>query len=756
MNCNLGRQQITDYFDSEQISYENGLCSPQGYPGDLSDSNESNDTFPQSEQSNPSSSTFSISSAAEESTLESTASGDQADESDAKSELRNLRLKNIGRVIVGYLNINSVRNKLDPLKEIVSKNIDILMVAETKIDVSFPKEQFFIEGYSNPLRLDRNASGGGLLVYVRSDIPSSELKSFKFDGDVECICFEINLRGKRWALFSIYRPPSQSQDHFFENLGKAVDHYSANYDNFLFLGDFNSLETDKKIHDFMNGYSLKNLVKEPTCFRAENPTCIDLILTNRYRSCQHTTTIETGLSDFHKMVVTVLKTTYQKTGPTIVNYRDYKNFTEQTFKQDLRAELQNIQAEDLDYNCFQNCFEKVLDKHAPMKKKYARANDGPFMNRTLRKATMLRSRLKNRYNKSPTAEHWEAFRKQRNLCVKLFRTEKRNFYKKLNISDITDNKKFWKTVKPVLSDKGRSSSKITLIEDEKIISNDEEVAETLNNYFVTVTDSLGITENSDIISSTEGAPDPIEKARLKYSNHPSIRKIRNFVQNADPFKFQKVSLEQMDNEIRRLNPKKVTTFKNIPAKVLKSNSDVCSVSLQLIFNNCIENGLFPDSLKLADITSLHKMDEKTRKKNYRPVSVLPTVSKVFERIMDRQITAYISSYLSSLLCGFRKGYNTQHALIRMLEKWKGSLDNGENIGAILMDLSKAFDCIKHDLLLAKLDAYGFSREALCLVNSFLENRQQRVKINGSFSTYKQLSLVVRQGSALVPCSLISI
>ena len=450
------------------------------------------------------------------------------------------------------------------------------------------------------------------------------------------------------------------------------------------------------------------------------------------------------------MVVTVLKKTYQKSAPTIVNYRDYKNFSEQTVKQDLRAELQSIQAEDLDYNNFQNCFEKVLDKHAPMKKKYARANDGPFMNRALRKATMLRSRLKNRYNKSPTVEHWEAFRKQRNLCVKLFRTEKRNFYKKLNISDITDNKKFWKTVKPVLSDKGRSNSKINLIEDEKIISNDKEVAETLNNYFVTVTDSLGITENSEVISSTEGASDPIEKAQLKYSNHPSIKKIHTFVRNAHPFKFQKVSLEQVNNEIRRLNTKKATTFKNIPAKVLKSNSDVCSDSLQLIFNNSIENGLFPDSLKLADITPLHKMDEKTRKKNYRPVSVLPTVSKVFERIMDCQITDYISSYLSSLLCGFRKGHISQHALIPMLEKWKGTLDNGENIRAILMDLSKAFDCIKHDLLLAKLDAYGISRKALCLINSFLENRQQRVKINGSFSTYKQLSLGVPQGSVLGP------
>ena len=121
-----------------------------------------------------------------------------------------------------------------------------------------------------------------------------------------------------------------------------------------------------------------------------------------------------------------------------------------------------------------------------MKKKYARANDGPLMNRVLRKATVLRSRLKNRYNKSRSAEDWEAFRRQRNLYVKSFRKEKRNFYKTLNISDVPDNKKFWKTVKPVLSDKGRSNSKITVIENDMIISNDKEVAEALNDYFVSI------------------------------------------------------------------------------------------------------------------------------------------------------------------------------------------------------------------------------------------------------------------------------
>ena len=92
-------------------------------------------------------------------------------------------------MIVGYLNVNSIRNKLDPRKEIVSKNIDVMIIAETKLDASFPQEQFFIQGYSDPLRLDKNTGGGGLLVYLRSDFPSSELKSFKFDDDIECICF---------------------------------------------------------------------------------------------------------------------------------------------------------------------------------------------------------------------------------------------------------------------------------------------------------------------------------------------------------------------------------------------------------------------------------------------------------------------------------------------------------------------------------------------------------------------------------------
>ena len=117
------------------------------------------------------------------------------------------------------------------------------------------------------------------------------------------------------------------------------------------------------------------------------------------------------------MVVTVLKTTFPKQGPTeptVINYRNYKNFTETVFRNDLREELRRIEPSDLNYSSFETTFDKVLDKHAPIKKKYVRANDKPFMTRALRKAVMLRTRLRNRYNKDQTVENWKKFRKHRN------------------------------------------------------------------------------------------------------------------------------------------------------------------------------------------------------------------------------------------------------------------------------------------------------------------------------------------------------
>ena len=164
----------------------------------------------------------------------------------------------------------------------------------------------------------------------------------------------------------------------------------------------------------------------------------------------------------------------------------------------------------------------------------------------------------------------------------------------------------------------------------------------------------------------------------------------------------------------------------------------------------VRNKIFPTNLKLADIRPIYKKDDATLVKNYRPVSVLPVVSKIFERIMHKQITVYIEEYLSTFLCGFRKGFNTQHALMALIEKWKQSLDNKGYAGGIFMDLSKAFDTINHQLLIAKLHAYGFDKSALTLMLSYLSNRWQRTKINLCFSSWSELVQGVPQGSVLGP------
>ena len=134
------------------------------------------------------------------------------------------------------------------------------------------------------------------------------------------------------------------------------------------------------------------------------------------------------------------------------------------------------------------------------------------------------------------------------------------------------------------------------------------------------------------------------------------------------------------------------------SSAISSMISICSEPLREIFNDCIGSSTFPDQLKCADVSSLHKQKESTVKKNYRPISVLPTVSKVFESLLVKHVEEHIEPYLSKLLCGFSKGYNTQQALVRFLEKTKLCIDVGGKVGAVMMDLSKAFDCLRHDLL----------------------------------------------------------
>ena len=156
-----------------------------------------------------------------------------------------------------------------------------------------------------------------------------------------------------------------------------------------------------------------------------------------------------------------------------------------------------------------------------------------------------------------------------------------------------------------------------------------------------------------------------------------------------------------------------------------ANSDIMSPYIIEMYNEAKSDAVFPSSIKCAVIIPAHKKEERTIANNYRPVSILPPISKIFEGNMYDQIYAYIDNYLSHTYRGFRKGFSTQHCLTVMLECWKKVIDKGKLAGALLTDLSKAFDCINHELLISKLEAYGFDYKSLTFIYSYLSNRKQR-------------------------------
>ena len=237
------------------------------------------------------------------------------------------------------------------------------------------------------------------------------------------------------------------------------------------------------------------------------------------------------------------------------------------------------------------------------------------------------------------------------------------------------------------------------------------------------------------------------KAISKYKFHPSILPINDKTVNQDKFSFKPISKLDMQKEVKLINPRKATTSDSIPPKTLKISSEVSADALQSLFNYMLKTGNFPENRKLADITPLFKKNP-LHKVNNTPVSVLPSISKVFEKLMQKQISGYISNYLSPYLCGYRKGFSSQHAPLSLIKNWKKVLDKKGFGEAVLMDLAKAFDIIKRNLLIAKLYAYGFNKEPRKLLHNYLSNRWHRAKINKQFSSWQELIQGVPQGSVL--------
>ena len=213
-------------------------------------------------------------------------------------------------------------------------------------------------------------------------------------------------------------------------MSKGLENYISHYDSILFLGDLNSQLSENSVNDFCNVYNLSNLVKEPTCFKnPDNPSSIDLFLTNRPKCFQSTMTMKTGISNFHKMVITALKIFYKKQKPKIIHQRNYKTFNNNLFKEELNNELLNTDINNAELVEFTNTVLSILNKHAPMKRRYIRANKSAFLTKDLGAAIMQRSKLRQKFLKERTNDSKHLYNRQRNLCVSLLRKTKMDYFK---------------------------------------------------------------------------------------------------------------------------------------------------------------------------------------------------------------------------------------------------------------------------------------------------------------------------------------
>jgi len=666
-------------------------------------------------------------------------------------ELHNFRSAHMKQMVFGHLNINSLRNKFSEIYELLSHElIDIFGLSETKLDQTFTSSQFKVPDY-NMYRTDRNAHGGGVMLYVKSTIPHRIRLDLKCDASsaIESLAIEVKLRKEKMFIVLLYKPPNVTNNILINNLGNVIDKCYVESSSVYILGDvnINFERLPEALLQFLAQYGLKNIVRGPTCYKnVLNPSQVDIILTSSPQKIVSHLNISLGLSDFHNLVCAATRMHAPQTVQRKLIYRSFKRFDETKFTNDLKLAPFHVcdifdDTDDVMWS-FNYLLTEVVDYHAPVKIKILRKPQLPYMNGELRRAINVKSMLKRKYNKCKDNLNWQKYRKQRNLVTSLKRKSIQNYFDQR--CNGNTNKHFWKTVRPFVTNRQTAGSCVSLFDDDKLVTKPAEVVTLFNKHFIDIA--------SDLKEPDETICQPINKVIEFYNSHPSVLTINAEMdfENFNTFRFTKVSSEEIFKNINQLKVGKTCGYDKIPARILKAGASVLTFSLTNFINRCIEDARFPDLCKNSEVTPVYKKGDPLKKDNYRPVSVLTALSKILECIMSEQLMNFFNDVLSPSLSAYRSMYSTNNVIINCIEEWKNAIDQKMHVGCVAMDLSKAFDSIPHNLLVAKLHSYGLTYNACNFIHSYLSHRKQRVKQNDIFSEWAFVKRGVPQGSVLGP------
>ena len=285
----------------------------------------------------------------------------------------------------------------------------------------------------------------------------------------------------------------------------------------------------------------------------------------------------------------------------------------------------------------------------------------------------------------------------------------------------------------------KQANDITLIENDVVITDKKLLVELFNNYFVHIIDDV-----QDIKEHNFGH---------EFSAHPSIRAIaeenrrKNAIHN---FNLKYTSKNQVEKLLLNINARKACGHDTITPRPLKESASVISGPLAELMNESIKQCKYPSRWKMGQVTPLFKKNDELSKENYRPVTVLPALDNVFEKLLASQLDQVYTKLLSNYISAYRRHYGCETSLMRLTEDWKRSLDSKQIVAVISMDLSKAFGTIPHELLLAKLKANGVNITSCMLLKDYLHGRMQRVKVGDTSSDWQEVRRRVPQGSVLGP------
>ena len=637
------------------------------------------------------------------------------------------------------LNINSLLAHIDDLRVLVyDSNIDVLTINETKLDPSVSDNDIHIPGYE-VVRKDRNINGGGVCIYIRTNHNYRKRNDLIHD-ELELITIEIKrLRSKSFLISTWYRPPNSSLDqlHKFENLVELID---ATGLDFYLLGDINcDLLDPSKLSPassllcrIIDIYGLYQLIEDPTRITCDTKTLIDLCVTN---ATDHTTksgVLHTGISD-HSMVYMTRKQRVDRVYARTCQVRNFKTFNEEMFLKDVIemnwSDISMMDNPNDMWKLWKTMLIHCIDKHAPVKTKRISAKKGsPWITNDLVKKMRERDSLKKQANLSSDIEIWLNYKKARNLTNKAVRQAKREYFQ--NNLDIykSNPRQMWQLINNLTGRKTNKSSNIQeVIVSDSSISNSKEIADAFNEHFTSIGHKLASTIEQSGIS-----PDVYLVASEK------------------SFSIQLPSEEIVCKLLRGIDVSKAVGLDKIPNRILKIAADIIGPSLSHIFQKSIKTSVFPDEWKIARVAPVFKSGGKTDLNNYRPISVVPTIAKIFEKIIHDQLYAYFSdnNLLASCQSGFRSLHSTVTALLEATDTWSLNIDKGLINGVLFLDLKKAFDTINHEILLSKLLNYGIEQHSLKWFQSYLSDRYQRCLVNQNLSDACQVNCGIPQGSNL--------